>query len=84
MKTLLGVECLLACDATAHIGHRLATGLGYQYAALLAIGPPGAAGERLARMFDRIGDALIDLVLYRAIARPTTCHDLSSQRQLTS
>jgi hypothetical protein len=68
VKTRVGVMTLLTRDTPPHPGHRLAPGLGYRLTAIFTVGPSDTARERLARVLDRIGDTLVDLVLYRAIA----------------
>jgi hypothetical protein len=83
-ETRLGVVFFLARDATADTGHGLSPGFGDRFAAVLTIRSPNPVGERLPRVFDRVGDALIDLILYRAIARPTTCHHKVSGSRIAS
>src|SRR5690348_10795473 len=64
----------LAGDAEAHPRHGFAARLGDLVAALLAVLAAGAAGQPAAHALERVLDAGVDLVLDRAVFRPTGGH----------
>jgi len=68
VEARIRIVLFLAGDAAAHASHRLTARFGYWLAAVLAIGAADATGHGEARVFDRVGNALIDLVLHRAVA----------------
>src|SRR5262245_54206945 len=65
----------LARDAQPHAGHRFASCLGNRIAAFLALAQARSARQQRAGSLDRVLDAVVNLLLYRAVAGPTRRHD---------
>jgi hypothetical protein len=69
------IACRLTIDASADPRQRGTTALGYGVTAIVAVFGAWARGHSGACARDGIFDAVIDLILYRAIACPAACHD---------
>src|SRR5690606_27190792 len=73
-RALLGIARFLAGHAQAHAGHGLAARFGDRGIAFLAVRQPRPLAKLAARALDRVLDGGVDLVLDRAVTRPSGCH----------
>jgi len=74
------IACRLTIDASADARQCGATALGYGFTAIVAIFGAWACGHSGACARDGIFDAVIDLILYRAISCPAAGHDAAFLR----
>ena len=65
----------LTIHTSSNAGQCRAAAFGYRVAAIVAIFGAGACWHPGSRPRHRILDAVVDLILYRAIACPAACHD---------
>lgn len=64
-------------DAQPHAGNRLSARFGDFFSAFLAIKQAFAAGNISASPFNLVVDAVLNLLVYRAVAGPSDCHESS-------